>query len=56
MKKPFKYTELSDKHKCKVCGKSIKLNLVKIKPSAPQLCYKHYKEKQWPVKIMTGGR
>ena len=38
------HTDLSDKYKCKKCGKAIKQRLVVIKESAPQLCYKHYKE------------
>ena len=37
------HTDLSDKHKCKECGKRIKQRLVIIKESPPRLCYKHYK-------------
>jgi hypothetical protein len=46
MRKPFKHTELSDKHTCRICGKGIKLNLVKIKPTVPRLCYKHFMNKE----------
>ena len=49
MKKPFKHTELSDKHTCRICGKGIKLNLVKIKPTVPRLCYKHFMNKEGKV-------
>lgn len=40
----FPHTLLSDSHKCKSCGKGIKARLVKIRPKAPELCYKCYKE------------
>jgi len=40
--KYFRHTELSDKHKCKVCGKGIKIRLVRIKENPPMFCYMHW--------------
>ena len=44
--KKYKYTDLSDTHKCRVCGKAIKKRLIEIKTVKPTLCYKHYIEQQ----------
>tara|TARA_R110002020_G_scaffold227539_14_gene438201 strand:+ start:477 stop:644 length:168 start_codon:yes stop_codon:yes gene_type:complete len=38
----LKHTNLSDKYKCKECGKAIKQRLVVIKETPPKLCYKHF--------------
>lgn len=40
--KHFKHTDLSDKHKCKICGKGIKIRLVGIKENTPMFCYTHW--------------
>jgi len=45
-KKKFKYTDLSDKHFCRKCGKRIKKQLVLIKDLPPKLCYKHWLEQK----------
>ena len=39
----FPHTSLSDDHKCKKCGKGIKVRLINIKSTIPKLCYKCYK-------------
>ena len=44
MAKLYAHTDLSSKHKCRICDKPIKKRLVQIKDVAPKLCYKHYKE------------
>ena len=41
--KSFKHTDVSDKYKCDVCGKPIKLRLLHIKKTPPKLCYHHWK-------------
>ena len=41
--KRYKHTDLSNNHKCRVCGKGIKKRLIEIKANTPTLCYKHYK-------------
>jgi len=42
MKKPFKHTELSDKVKCHICERPIKMNVIIRKPTKRTFtCYKH---------------
>lgn len=43
-KKPFAYTEVSDK-KCEVCGKQLKKNLIAKKPDA-NICYRDFRKKR----------
>ena len=38
-KKPYKFTEMSDK-KCRICGKLLKKNVVERQPTA-DTCYAH---------------
>ena len=45
--KEFKHTQISDKHKCRICNKPIKLRLVKIKEIPPTLCYNHFIAKRF---------
>jgi len=46
MKKPYIYFKLSKKHKCIICGKGIKKNLLYRKAGIPMLCYYHFKLKK----------
>jgi len=46
MKKPYQYFELSDKHRCSMCGRGIKKNLIHRKAGVPTLCYYDYKRKK----------
>ena len=39
----YPHTSISDNHKCKQCGKGIKVRLVMRKTIIPTLCYKCYK-------------
>ena len=41
-KKKYRHTDLSNTHKCRICGKGIKERLIQIKTVKPTLCYKHY--------------
>lgn len=45
-KKKYAHTDLSNTHKCRVCGKAIKKRLIEIKTVKPTLCYKHYIERK----------
>lgn len=43
MKKKYKYTDRSNKIRCKRCGRGIKIRLIEIKLNTPEYCYKCYK-------------
>ena len=61
-KKKYRHTDLSNTHKCRICGKGIKERLIQIKTVKPTLCYKHYIERtsakvtKVALNNITGGK
>lgn len=49
MKKPFKFSDKSENHYCRHCGKKLKKNLLEKNPDA-DLCYKCY---MWEIRGNT---